>query len=163
MSKKTGYTLVELMIVLAIVGILFSVGGPILNTANKNWILSRSRLELQTEARAIMYLMSRNLRQAQYATINISRYNNSQPYYSKITFTKIDGKTYSFYQNDKQLIMQYGEMKRTLTNNVRYLAFTFPESADMTILSISMTLEKDIYDYQKKALHMASEKVHIMN
>jgi hypothetical protein len=33
----------------------------------------------------------------------------------------------------------------------------------MTILSISMTLEKDIYDYQKKALHMASEKVHIMN
>lgn len=160
---KKGYTLTEMMMAVGIIGILFGVGAPILNQATKNFIMSNTRMELQTEARAIMYLITRNLRQAQNATITISRYSNSQPYYSKIIFTKQDGKQYSFYQKDKELVMQYGSMLRVLSKNLRYLAFTFPESSDMGIISISMTLQKNIYEGQKKALHMASEKVRVMN
>lgn len=152
-----------MMMAVGIIGILFGVGAPILNQATKNFIMSNTRMELQTEARGIMYLITRNLRQAQNSTITISRYSNSQPYYSKITFTKQDGKQYSFYQKDKELIMQYGAMNRVLSKNLRYLAFTFPESSDMGIISISMTLQKNIYEGQKKALHMASEKVRVMN
>lgn len=152
-----------MMMAVGIIGILFGVGAPILNQATKNFIMSNTRMELQTEARGIMYLITRNLRQAQNSTITISRYSNSQPYYSKITFTKQDGKQYSFYQKDKELIMQYGAMNRVLSKNLRYLVFTFPESSDMGIISISMTLQKNIYEGQKKALHMASEKVRVMN
>ncbi len=162
-KKRKGYTLTEMMMAVGIVGILFGVGAPILNQATKNFMMSTARMELQTEARSVMYLITRNLRQAQISTITISRYNSSQPYYSKITFTKQDGKQYSFYQNNKQLVMQFGSMNRVLSNNLRYLAFTFPESSDMEIISISMTLQKDIYEGQKKALHMASEKVRVMN
>ncbi|MEW5951126.1 MAG: prepilin-type N-terminal cleavage/methylation domain-containing protein [Elusimicrobiota bacterium] len=160
---RKGYTLTEMMMAVGIIGILFGVGAPILNQATKNFIMSNTRMELQTEARGIMYLITRNLRQAQNSTITISRYSNSQPYYSKITFTKQDGKQYSFYQKDKELIMQYGAMNRVLSKNLRYLVFTFPESSDMGIISISMTLQKNIYEGQKKALHMASEKVRVMN
>lgn len=160
---RKGYTLTEMMMAVGIIGILFGVGAPILNQATKNFIMSNTRMELQTEARGIMYLITRNLRQAQNSTITISRYSNSQPYYSKITFTKQDGKQYSFYQKDKELIMQYGAMNRVLSKNLRYLVFTFPESSDMGIISISMTLQKNIYEGQKKALHMASEKLRVMN
>lgn len=163
LKKRKGYTVTEMMMAVAIVGILFGVGAPILNQATKNFMMSTARMELQTEARSIMYLITRNLRQAKNSTITISRYNSSQPYYSKITFTKQDGKQYSFYQNNKQLVMQFGSMNRVLSNNLRYLAFTFPETSDMEIISISMTLQKNIYEGQKKALHMASEKVRVMN
>ncbi len=162
-TGRKGFTLTEMMMAVAIIGILFGVGAPILNQATKNFIMSNTRLELQTEARAIMYTITRNLRQAKNSTITISRYNSSQPYYSMITFTKQDGKQYSFYQKDKQLIMRYSSMNRVLSNNLRYLAFTFPETSDMEIISVSMTLQKNIYEGQKKALHMASEKVRVMN
>lgn len=162
-GDRKGYTLTEMMMAVAIIGILFGVGAPILNQATKNFIMSNTRMELQTEARAVMYMITRNLRQAKNDSITISRYSGTQPYYSKVTFTRQDGKQYSFYQKDKQLILQFGNMNRVLSNNLRYLAFTFPESSDMGIISVSMTLQKNIYEGQKKALHMASEKVRVMN
>lgn len=161
--NRKGFTLTEMMMSVAIIGILFGVGAPILNQATKNFMMSNTRLELQTEARAIMYLITRNLRQAKNSTITISRHNSSQPYYSKITFTKQDGKQYSYYQNNKQLILQHSGMNRVLSNNLRYLAFTFGETSNMEIISVSMTLQKNIYEGRKKAIHMASEKVRVMN
>ncbi len=163
MVKRKGFTLTEMMIVVAIIGILFAVGGPILNQANRNYILSRAKLQLQGEARAIMYLITRNLRQAKNSTIILSRNDANQPFYSRITFTKIDNKTYTFYQEGRMLKMTQGAINRTLNRNIKYLAFTFPESSEMDIVSISLTLEKTIFEGRTKALHMASEKVRVMN
>lgn len=160
---RRGVTLMEMMIVVGIVSTLFMVAAPILNQANKQFILTRTKVELQQEARGTMYVVTRSLRQAQGASITISRANANQPFYSKITFTTEQGRTLVFQQEGKILYQVLSGNKRVLSRNLNYLAFTFPRTDDMGIISVSITLKKDIYEGRSKALHMASEKVRVMN
>ena len=158
-----GFTLVEAMLTVAIVGILATVGARLLIQANRYYMMTKTRVELQREARAIMYVVSRSLHQAQSNTISIDRASATQPFYSRVTFTKIQGDTLAFQQSGRDFQQVAGGKTSTLSKNVRYLAFTFPRSDDLTIISVSLTLEQDIYEGQTKALHMASEKVRVMN
>ncbi len=160
---RAGYTLIEAMLTVAIIGIVSSLGARMLIQANRYFILTKARTDLQKEARGAMYILTRELRQAQSASIVISRASASQPYYSQITFTKEQGSSMTFQQSGNQLVMKWGSHTETLSKNLRYLAFTFPRSDDMTIVSVSMTLQTNIYQGRTKALHMASEKVQVMN
>jgi uncharacterized membrane protein len=153
----------ELMVVIGIVSALFMIGAPMLNQVNRQFILTRTRMELQQEARSVMYVITRNLRQAQADSIIISRANASQPFYSKITFTKEQGTTLVFQQEGTVLYQVINTARRPLSKNLNYLAFTFPRSDELGIISVSLTLQKNIYEGRKKALHMASEKVRVMN
>jgi prepilin-type N-terminal cleavage/methylation domain-containing protein len=169
MVKRPGVTLMELMMVVAIISILFAVGAPMMKQANRQFIMVRSKKELQQEARSIMYILTRALRQAQGDTITITLAAANQPFYSKIQFTTEQSSstavsnTYVFQQEGTVLYQIIGGKKRPLTQNLYYLAFTFPRSDDMSIISVSLTLQKGIYEGRTKALHMASEKVRIMN
>lgn len=169
MVKRRGVTLMELMMVVSIIGILFAIGAPLMLQANRQFIMVKTKLELQREARSLMYTITRSLRQARSATITISRANTSQPFYSKIVFTKETStftyvsQTLTFQQEGNTLYQVLGGVKRPLSKNLSYLAFTFPRSDDMSMISISLTLQKNIYEGKTKALHMASEKVHVMN
>jgi len=161
--SRRGWTLVELMIMVAIVGVLASIAPSIISQTTKFFILSRTKLQLQEEARATMYLMTRELRQAQSGTITITQ-ATGQPYYSQISFQKFgSAQTMTYTQNGSNLVLTNGTNITTLTTDLAYLAFTFPHSDDMTILSVSLTLQKQIYGGQFKALHMASERVRVMN
>ncbi len=162
-SFRRGVTLMELMITVAIVGIAFSIAAPLLQQANRQFIMNRTRLELQQEARAVMYVITRNLRQAQANSIIIGRASAAQPFYSMITFTKEQGNTLVFQQEGQTLYQVIGSAKRPLSKNLKYIAFTFPRSDEMGIISVSLTLERQIYEGRTKALHMASEKVRVMN
>ncbi len=166
---RKGVTLMELMVVLAIVSALFMVAAPMLLQSNRQFILVRSRLQLQQEARGVMYVITRSVRQAKNDSIVISRYNAYQPFYSKISFVRqsaVSGvpSTVVFQQEGTNLC-QYigGTSRRVISSNLNYLAFTFPRSDDTGILSVSITFQKNIYEGKVKALHMASEKVRIMN
>ena len=163
---RAGYTLMELLMVVAILGIISSVGASVLLQANRYFIMTKTRIDLQKEARAALYLMTREIRQAQSNTIVISN-APGQPFYSKITFTKIQGNSLTFQQVGDQLqqLIPRGAAteKIILSKNLRYLAFTFPRSDQLTILSVAVTLQEAIYQGQTKALHMASENVQVMN
>ena len=161
---RRGITLMELMVVMGIISALFAVAAPLLQQANRMFILTRTRIQLQQEARGIMYIITRNLRQAQGETITISRADANQPFYSKITFTKEQGGDALVFQQEGTCLYQLiGDVRRTLSANLEYMAFTFPRSDDMGIVSVSITLKKNIYEGKSKALHMASEKVRVMN
>jgi len=163
--KNGGLTLIEMMIVLAITGILVMMGPQILTQVTKFFILGRARLELQREARATMYVITREMRQAQSATITIDQVSG-QPNYSRITFTKQtlgNGVAVSLFQNGTALSLTEGNTSSTLTKHLSYMAFAFPRSDDMTIVSVALTLQEQIYNGRSKALHMASERVRVMN
>jgi prepilin-type N-terminal cleavage/methylation domain-containing protein len=166
MVRKTGgLTLIEMFIVLAIIGILAMLGPQLLTQITKFFIMGRARLELQREARATMYVITRELRQAQSSTITISQVAG-QPNYSQISFTKQtlqNGVNVILFQNGNTLSLTEGNNTSILTNHLAYLAFAFPRSDDMTIVSVAMTLQEQIYNGAYKALHMASERVRVMN
>ena len=151
----------EVLVVVAIMGILFTIGPGLFMQTHKFFVLNRTRIELQREARTALSLINRNLRQAQISTITIDQVSG-QPYYSRIEFTKIDGGWQQYYQKGMYLYMVTNSTK-TLTENLRYLAFAPMHSDELNIISVSLTLEEKIYDNRTKALHMASEKVMVMN
>jgi prepilin-type N-terminal cleavage/methylation domain-containing protein len=160
--SRRGYTLTEMLIAVAILGVLFSIGARLFVQINRFIILNRTRIELQREGRMILSTVNKNLRQAQQNSISISQQSN-QPFYSKISFTRGDGMSYNFYQQGNKLYMVTSNSTKILTENLRYFVVAPPRSEDLSIISVSLTLEKAIYDARTKALHMASEKVMIMN
>ncbi len=162
-NPRRGYSLIEVMVVVAILGIMSGVGANLMLQINRFFILTRSRIDLQREARAAIYVITRELRQAQSNTIVIDRFAANQPFFSRISFQQIQGQSVVFYQSGNQLIQSVNGRRSTFSKNVRYLAFSFPRSDDMTIVSVAMTLQQTVYQGRLKALHMASEKVQVMN
>lgn len=162
-NPRAGYSLMEVLVVVAILGIMSGVGANVILQTNRFFLLTRTRGDLQREARSSMYVITRELRQAVSTSIVIDRQSATQPFYSRISFTTIDGRSFSFYQNGNKLIQTAGTNNSTLSSHVQYMAFSFPRSDDLTILSVSMTLQEAIYQGRSKALHMASEKVQVMN
>jgi type II secretory pathway component PulJ len=164
---RGGYTLVEALLTVAVLGILFGLGANLLISVNRYFLLTRTRLDLQRQARSMMYLMSREIRQAQNATIVIDQVNASQPPCSRITFQKPDGALISYAQNGNKLIattISGGHTyTQTLSTDMAYLAFTVPRTDDMTILSLSMTLQEVMVQGKEKSLHTASQQIQVMN
>jgi prepilin-type N-terminal cleavage/methylation domain-containing protein len=161
-KNRHGFSLIELMMVIAIIGLLAVIGPQIFTQTTKFFILSKTKLALQEEARATMYLMTREIRQAQSNTIIIDQVAG-QPYYSRIRFTKIQGTAVTITQNGSNISITEGTNTSILAKDLAYMAFSFPESDDMTIISVSMTLQQQIYGGALKALHMASEKIQVMD
>lgn len=164
MKNNRGWTLVELMIIVAMFGILsLSVSSLFLHIW-RFYRITHVQKELQEEARTIMELIIRDLRNGISSTIVISRYDNQQPPYSKIDFYTINGSSVSYYQLRRNLYYKVNNMQpKILSRSISYFAVTFPKSYEMNIVSIALTLERDLYDLRRKALHMASEKVMLMN
>lgn len=160
-ARRAGYTLTELMMVVAILGILSTVGATMLTQVVRFFSMNQARVEIQRDARAVFDLMARNLRQAQASTIVIDQLSG-QPPYSRVSFTKESGDAISFYQQGKTLYLVDGGTK-TLCGNVRFLSFTFPRTDDDNLLSISLTLEKTTYNQQAKALQLSVEKIKVHN
>ncbi|MBI4395931.1 MAG: hypothetical protein HY548_02465, partial [Elusimicrobia bacterium] len=103
------------------------------------------------------------LRQAEASTILVTKHT-SQPPCSKIVFDTVSISSMSFWQDGRKLWMQEGSgTAKVLAENLRYLVFSYGETDNDNIMSVSVTFEKDIYSGRSKALQMAVEKVRIMN
>ncbi len=157
-----GVTLVELMIAISILGLIVTILPGLLKSITRFSRLNTARLETVRDARDSLGQINKALRQAVADSIQIS-HNTSQPPYSKIYFQTIDGRNMSYYQDGKYLKFSINGSERPLTENLRYIAFTYPRTDDAKIISVSITLEKSTYEGGSKALQMAIEKVRIMN
>lgn len=161
-ANHHGFTLSELLIAVAVLGIIFTITPALFIAVNKFYYLNRAQLEVQQDARILLNLVNRNLRQAVQSSIKVDQATGEPPY-SRITFNKSQGTSMTFYQQDNKLIMRSGTVTRTLSSNLRYIAFTFPMSDDLGIISISLTMEHATYQGMTKAMHLAVEKVRVMN
>jgi type II secretory pathway pseudopilin PulG len=160
--RRGGLTLVETIITASILSLLALVIVPLLVHATRFFLLNRTRVELQRDARVCLAIITKSLRQASSASVAISQVSG-QPYYSQISFTDVAGTSFIYAQNGTLLRETRGTTTKTLTDDLRFMNFYFPRSDDMTIVSVSLTLEKAIFEGKTKALHVATERVRIMD
>lgn len=159
--SRRGYTLVEMMMTVAIIGIV-AVGGPTLTTQLiKFYQLHNAKIEIQRDARNCLDIMNRYMRMAQSFTVGIDQVSG-QPPFSRISFRTIDGQNVSFYQQGT-LLYQVARSTTVISRDLQYIAFTYPRSDDPTIISVAMTMERSTYQGMFKALELSIEKVRVMN
>ena len=162
LKSAKGYTLVEAMMTVAIVGILTAVAAPLLIQMTNFWRQTTARNNIERDVRVSLDTFNRFARQAQSGTVTIDRGSN-QPPASRITFTSIQGQTVSFYQTGNKLYMQLGGNVSLLSSNIAYIAFTYPRTDDTSLISVAITTQSPTYKGAKKALQLSIQKVRIMN
>jgi uncharacterized protein (TIGR02599 family) len=160
-KHQNGFTLVEMMMTVAILGIIAMVGPEIIVQTIRFYQLHEAKIEIQRDARACLDLIDRFLRQAQSATVVVDQATN-QPPYSRVTFTTIQGQGMSFYQSGNTLY-QVAQSTTVISENVQYIAFTYPRTDDPTIISVALTMQKSTYQGGSKALELSIQKVRVMD
>lgn len=157
-----GYTLIELMMVVAIVGAVAMVGPRLMIQLQNFYLLTTARGDIQRDARASIEIVNRFLRQARYRTIIIDSAAGQGPY-SRIRFQHIDGRNFQYRQQGNRLIQGVNGVESVLTRNLVYIAFTFPRSDYPRLVSVSMTMGKKTYLEDIKELELTVQKIRVMN
>lgn len=150
------------MLAVTIMGIVFGLFPTFFIQMTQLQKQTEARLGIQRDARIGLDLINRFLREASASSVVIDRYG-TQPFYSRITFTGVDGVWRRFYQDGKNLNMVVSGSTKTISENLLYLAFTYPETEDDNIISVSITTEKATYQEGTKNLQLSVEKVRVMN
>ena len=75
-KRNGGMTLLEAMFTVAILAIVAMSAPQVVTQVTKVFVLGRAKLQLQGEARSAMYLVTRELRQAESNTIIIDQTAN---------------------------------------------------------------------------------------
>jgi prepilin-type N-terminal cleavage/methylation domain-containing protein len=166
LRSRAGYSLAEMMIAVAILGILALVGPPMMIGMQNFFLMTSARTETQRDARSCLSEINRFLRQAQASTVIIDSAASQGPY-SRITFTLLDGRVMTFSQSGDKLVqsVKTGGVTSsvTLTKNLSYIAFTYPATDDVSIISVALTMSKSIQLGKTKVLELTVQKVRIMN
>lgn len=164
---RSGHTLPEMMVVVAILGILALVGPNLLVGIQNFFLMTSARNDVQRDARASLDTINRFLRQAQSSTVLIDTPANQGPY-SRITFKVPDGRTIQFAQSGTNLIQTVWSTSGTtsvsvIAKDLGYIAFTYPRTDDPTIISVALTMSRNIQLGRQKVLELTIQKVRIMN
>ncbi|HAZ07665.1 MAG TPA: hypothetical protein DCZ01_03870 [Elusimicrobia bacterium] len=158
-----GYSLAELMMVVAIIGILAGVAPPLMIGMQNFFLLTSARYETQRDARTCLDTINRYLRQAYSSTVVIDTPAGQGPY-SRVTFKMADGRTMQFQQSGNDLLQVLnGTQTSIISRNLIYIAFTYPRTDDPSIISVSITMGKNIQLGKRKVLELTIQKVRIMN
>ena len=162
LNTRKGYTLAEAMIAIAIVGGLSAVAAPLLTRVTNFWRQTMARNTIERDVRSSLDIINRFTRQAVASSVVIDQ-PNGQPPCSRLTFAMIQGNTVSFYQSGNKLYMTDGSTRSLLSSNIAYIAFTYPRSDDITLISVAITTQASTYLGGRKALQLSIQKVRIMN
>lgn len=162
MRRARGYSLPEVLMVVAIIGSIAMVGPRLMVQMQSFYLLTVARSEIQRDARATIDIINRFIRQGRYSTIHIDTPSGEGPY-SRIRFTMIDGRSVEFYQDGQKLMQKVGGVTNIISRNLVYVAFTFPRSDYPKLVSVSLTMGKATYKGQRKELELTVQKIRVMN
>jgi len=159
---RAGYTLTEMMMVVAIIGILATVGPTMMLQMQNFFLMTSARYEIQRDARTTLDTVNRYMRQAIATTVIMDTPTGQGPY-SRIRFRHVDGRYMEFRQSGSNLIQVIGTAESIVSKNLIYIAFTYPRTDDTSIISVSITMGKAIQLGRRKVLELTIQKIRVMN
>jgi len=161
--KEKGFTLTELLIGTAILGVIACVCATIYIQGFRSWRQSSAQIEVQGQARIILDMIEKDIRQAKASTITISQYNTTQPKYSKISMTNVRNSSIAYYQQGPDLHRTVDGKDALVFHNIQNILFIYPDTSDGRIISISLTMEKATYEGGAKTIMLSVDKVRVRN
>ena len=162
-KRRPGYTLVELMMVSAILALLFSLGSSLLMKVNVFFRSSIGKIETQRDVRNLLNLISKEIRAAKSSTVAMSRLDATQPPYSQIAFINIKGETVTIWQSGRSLLLQKNAVQLRLSMHLRSILFSFPSTTDPSLVRVLLTIEKSDGTGRTQALQLGGESVRVVN
>lgn len=162
LRARAGYTLTEMMMVVAIIGILATVGPTMMLQMQNFFLMTSARYEIQRDARTTLDTVNRYMRQAVATTVIMDTPDGQGPY-SRIRFSHVDGRYMEFRQSGSNLIQIIGTAQSIVSKNLIYIAFTYPRTDDTSIVSVSITMGKSIQLGRRKVLELTIQKIRVMN
>lgn len=143
--KRGGFTLIEILISMAILSLVMGGIYGVFNTADKTYNEDMGLVDLQQETRQAMDSMLREIRQASrpYANINA----NGSLTFSIPTMLNI---TYQLDTSSHQIIRQLAGINKVLSNDIQSLSFCWWDGAscctsgcgNLEVLQVSITSAK---------------------
>jgi len=161
-SNKRGYTLTEMMMVVAIIGILATVAPRMMIQMQNFFMMTSARYEIQRDARTTLDTVNRYMRQAVARTVVMDTPAGQGPF-SRIRFRHVDGRYMEFRQSGSNLIQVIGTAQSVVSSNLIYIAFTYPHTDDTSIISVSITMGKSVQLGRRKVLELTIQKIRVMN
>lgn len=162
LRSRLGYTVTELMMVVAIIGILATVTPTMLIQMQNFFLMTSARYEIQRDARTTLDTVNRYMRQAVATTVVMDTPAGQGPF-SRIRFRHVDGRYMEFRQEGSKLIQVIDTAQSIVSNNLIYIAFTYPHTDDVSIISVSITMGKNIQLGRRKVLELTIQKIRVMN
>lgn len=95
MGRTTGFTLVEMVVTMVVIGVLFAVASPIFSTALQSYAEGSARLQTLTKARYATERIARELREVTF---------NSAALPPQYSFTVLGSNLVTFVRNDNGTI-----------------------------------------------------------
>jgi len=158
----------EMLMVVVVLGVLAMAGSRMMVDVTRFFQLNMGRLTLQEEARTALSVIQKNLRQAKLDSLTIDQ-APGQPYFSRIVFDKAPKKTggpavpITYFQKGAVLMETAGGATRPLSKHLKALTFTLPNTDDMAVVAVSLTLETPIYGGKMKTVRMNSGEIEVLN
>jgi len=125
--RKNGFTLIELIIVITIIGIIASVVGYILLGAVDAWTFKAKRNDLLWDARLAINRMLREIREIKNLT-SVTTASSSQ-----FRFTNINDKSITYSLSGNNLNRTKDGIANILAQNVSSLSFSYYDSSGASI------------------------------
>ncbi|MBF0136338.1 MAG: prepilin-type N-terminal cleavage/methylation domain-containing protein [Magnetococcales bacterium] len=140
-GKRTGFTLIEMVITITLLGILMSAGGSMLADAYRAYLSSMHLTPIPSQAKAIMERMIRELRGGTASTV-------TQPSGSgSIQFTNDQSATVNFNQSGASATTIYMILSGTsnaLAENIKQNSLSFTWNSTLKLVTISFTIQKTL-------------------
>jgi len=122
MSTKKGYTLIELIVVIVIIGIVSSIAIPFVVAAVDAWLIMRTEREVLSEGRYALERMTREIRQIK-SIDDIGTFSATQ-----FEFTDVNDNSIDFEQSGTTLLRNDDILLGNL-QNPEGLTFTYLDSS----------------------------------
>jgi prepilin-type N-terminal cleavage/methylation domain-containing protein len=147
-SNNKGFTLVDLMIVVAIMGLLGALISSLLLTGTKGWLYNVSSFQLKQKIKDSRDIIINDIRYARAYSVAISRSHTAAPAYSMITFVDVTGNARSFFQEEDRLVSSFQRPGESLTrvdmitSDLARFHVIFPDSKDFTKIQIAIGVSR---------------------
>jgi prepilin-type N-terminal cleavage/methylation domain-containing protein len=125
--EKKGFTLIEFMMVVVILGVIIGIGAPLLVEVTEGWLLGSQRKELSFSAKLAMDVMTREIRRIRNRTSILTAAG------SNLRFIDIDDHDITFDVSSQTLRRNLDGVVNGLADNLSSLSFTYYNSAGATL------------------------------